>query len=66
MSEGEAMRTRLLELRQEHRDLDDAIAATIDSRPYDQLGVQRLKKRKLILKDQIAQLEDLLEPDIIA
>ena len=38
MSEGEAMRTRLLELRQEHRDLDDAIAAMVDSRPYDQLG----------------------------
>lgn len=58
--------TQLVRLRQEHRDLDDAIEALRDSPSSDQLQLARLKKRKLRLKDEIAQLEDELIPDIIA
>jgi len=57
---------RLEELRLEHRDLDDAIARIGENIPFDQLKLQRLKKRKLMLKDLISQLEDRLIPDIIA
>jgi hypothetical protein len=57
---------RLGVLRLEHRDLDDAIAALINGGPVDQLQLARLKKRKLRLRDEIAALEDLLIPDIIA
>ncbi len=64
MTEDE-MRKRLEILRVEHRDLDAAIAALAEN-PSDQLRVARLKKRKLLLKDQILQLEDALIPDIIA
>lgn len=53
-------------LRQEHRDLDSAIEALRDRPVADQLQLARLKKRKLRLKDEIAQLEDDLIPDIIA
>lgn len=53
-------------LRSEHRDLDDVIARIAEALPFDQLQVQRLKKRKLALKDQIAKLEAFLIPDIIA
>jgi hypothetical protein len=53
-------------LRQEHRDLDEAIQALIASGPFDQLQLTRLKKRKLFLRDQIAKLEDEIVPDIIA
>jgi hypothetical protein len=60
------LRAKLLVLTEEHRDLDNAIAALVENRPFDQLQVQRLKKRKLLLKDMIAKLEDLLYPDIIA
>ena len=61
-----AVRTELVQLRQEHRDLDMAIEA-VQNQPYpDTLQVQRLKKKKLILKDRIATLEDSLTPDIIA
>ena len=60
------VRQRIELLRIEHRDLDAATAALlVDGRP-DQLQIARLKKRKLRLKDEIAQLEDLLIPDIIA
>lgn len=52
--------------RKEHRDLDRAIAALIVEGSVDQLPMARLKKRKLRLKDEIAQLEDALIPDIIA
>jgi hypothetical protein len=61
-----ALRARLAELTQEHRDLDMAIAALIASGTNDQIQLTRLKKRKLQLKDQIAQIEDDLLPDIIA
>lgn len=60
------LRERLEALRLEHRDLDDAIQRMIEHPPYDQLKMQRLKKRKLILKDKISDLEDRLIPDIIA
>jgi hypothetical protein len=57
---------RLVRLRQEHRDLDAAIEALRAAPATDQLQLARLKKRKLRLKDEIAQLEDQLIPDIIA
>jgi hypothetical protein len=57
---------RLAALRSEHRDLDTAIAALLETGGPDQLQVARLKKRKLLLRDQIAVLEDYLTPDIIA
>lgn len=56
----------LARLKQEHRDLDMAIEALEHMIAGDQLQVQRLKKRKLVLKDQIIRLEDQLRPDIIA
>ena len=65
-SEKEELRRRLKALRSEHRDLDDVIARISDEAPFDQLQIQRLKKRKLVLKDEISRLEDLLVPDIIA
>jgi hypothetical protein len=63
--EEQALRARLLQLREEHRDLDAAIAAMTDM-SADQLRLTRLKKRKLQLKDQITRIEDTLLPDIIA
>lgn len=65
-AEEQALNTRLAELVLEHRDLDAAIAAMIESSVTDQLQMTRLKKRKLQLKDQIAIIEDALLPDIIA
>lgn len=62
----EQLRAKLEVLRLEHRDLDDVIARLTDEAPYDQLQVQRLKKRKLVLKDMITRIEDRLIPDIIA
>jgi hypothetical protein len=53
-------------LHSEHRDLDDVIAQIGGRGAFDQLQIQRLKKRKLMLKDQILQLESELLPDIIA
>jgi len=64
--EEEEVRRDLAALRQEHRDLDLAIAAMIDSGKIDTIRIQRMKKRKLVLKDRIAALEDRLLPDIIA
>ncbi|HEX8527811.1 YdcH family protein [Allosphingosinicella sp.] len=57
---------RLAWLRTEHRDLDSAIDALEREVAADQLQLARLKKRKLRLKDEIARLEDVLVPDIIA
>ena len=62
----EALKSRLATLRSEHRDLDDVIARIIEHVPFDQLQLQRLKKRKLLLKDQISKIESELLPDIIA
>eukprot|EP00873_Tetraselmis_striata_P001790 jgi/Tetstr1/422054/TSEL_012918.t1 len=61
-----AVRIELARLRQEHRDLDMAISAMNDTGRSDALQMQRLKKKKLSLKDRIATLEDKLLPDIIA
>ena len=62
----EALEKKLIALRSEHRDLDDVIAQVAEAAPFDQLQIQRLKKRKLSLKDQIAKIESQLLPDIIA
>jgi hypothetical protein len=61
-----ALRQRLSELQIEHRDLDDAIARLSDNPLPDQLRMQRLKKRKLLLKDQLTHLERQLDPDVLA
>jgi hypothetical protein len=60
------LESELARLKQEHRDLDMAIEALERMVAGDQLQIQRLKKRKLILKDRISFLEDQLTPDIIA
>lgn len=62
----EQLRLRLADLMTEHRDLDDVIARLLEAMPADQLQVVRLKKRKLLLKDEIAKLQSQLLPDIIA
>ena len=62
----EELKKRLGALRVEHRDLDAAIAALTSIGGPDQVQVARLKKRKLLLRDQIAIIEDYLTPDIIA
>ena len=66
MNENAELESELARLKQEHRDLDMAIDALESMVAGDQLQIQRLKKRKLALKDKIIQLEDQLTPDIIA
>jgi hypothetical protein len=66
MDRSGEIRSQIKEMESEHRDLDLAIARIGAEPPFDQLHVQRLKKRKLALKDQISQLNDQLLPDIIA
>ena len=66
MDDKETLTARLRELRQEHRDLDAAIDALQGAVRYDQLQLQRLKKKKLGLRDEIARIQDQLYPDIIA
>ncbi|MFM2042966.1 MAG: hypothetical protein RLY86_1542 [Pseudomonadota bacterium] len=66
INEQQALKEKLATLRTEHRDLDDVIARLVQQAPVDQLQIQRLKKRKLLLKDMIARLESELLPDIIA
>jgi hypothetical protein len=61
-----ALRQRISELQMEHRDLDDAIARLSENPLPDQLRMQRLKKRKLLLKDQLTYLERQLDPDVLA
>lgn len=60
------IRQKLEELKVEHRDLDDIIDRVNEEAPFDQIRMQRLKKRKLALRDQIEKLESELVPDIIA
>ena len=64
--EERALREQLARLLQEHRDLDAAIEALVISPGSDLIQVQRLKKRKLVLRDKIRCIEDQLTPDIIA
>ena len=62
----EALTAKLAALKTEHRDLDDVITRLAERAPFDQLQLQRLKKRKLLLKDQISKIESELLPDNIA
>ena len=64
--DDEIIKAKLAVLRQEHEDLDAAIAALEAAPSRDQIRIARVKKRKLALRDQIALLEDQLMPDIIA
>jgi hypothetical protein len=66
LRERDALKRKLAELLIEHRDLDAVLSRVAADPDADQLQVQRLKKRKLLLKDQIAQLKDEMLPDIIA
>lgn len=66
MEDTETLKKRLDELISDHRDLDAAIEQKCKDASVDQLEIQRLKKRKLSLKDKIARIEALIVPDIIA
>ena len=70
MDDDDALRAtlqqRISELQIEHGDLDDAIARLSENPLPDQLRLQRLKKRKLLLKDQLTHLERQLDPDVLA
>jgi hypothetical protein len=66
LSDRDSLLRRLHEMRSEHRDLDTIIARVAEQGPLDQLQIQRLKKRKLLLKDEISRLESRLIPDDIA
>lgn len=61
-----AIQQRLVALKIEHRDLDEAIARLNDDPAQDELRLRRLKRRKLLLKDQMAFLERQLDPDVLA
>lgn len=60
------LRRKLTELQSEHRDLDDVISRLVNTKPVDMLQIQRLKKRKLAIKDEATRIESMLLPDIIA
>jgi hypothetical protein len=66
MNEQEKLQELLAQLKAEHRDLDDAITALSQRAVPDMIQVQRLKKRKLVLRDEILKTESKLLPDIIA
>jgi len=66
MKNDEVLRVELIEFRRQHRDLDHAISALVETGTGDQLTIRRLKKQKLAIKDRITQIEDRLTPDIIA
>lgn len=66
VADFQGLKQKINQLQTEHRDLDDVIVRLSQSTAQDQLQLQRLKKRKLFLKDQIAMLERQLEPDIPA
>lgn len=66
MKTDDVLRVELEVFRREHRDLDEAINALQGEGRADALTIQRLKKKKLMLKDKISQIEDRLLPDIIA
>ena len=66
MNDTGYLKKKLLDLTTEHRRLDDEISERLKSSPFDQLKIQRLKKRKLTLKDAIINIKSQLLPDIIA
>lgn len=61
-----ALQQRIVALKLEHRDLDTAIERLEADTGHDELQLRRLKRRKLLLKDQIARLERQLDPDVLA
>ena len=66
IEEQQILKARLDVLESEHRDLDDVIERLSEDKPFDQLKLQRLKKRKLVLKDEMALVRSRILPDIIA
>jgi len=66
IEEQQILKARLYVLESEHRDLDDVIERLSKDKPFDQLQLQRLKKRKLVLKDEMTLLRSRILPDIIA
>ena len=66
LTDRDSLLRKLHELRSEHRDLDSVIVRLSEHGAIDQLQLQRLKKRKLMLKDEISWLESRLIPDSIA
>ena len=66
IEEQQILKARLHVLESEHRDLDDVIERLSEDKPFDQLQLQRLKKRKLVLKDEMALVRSRILPDIIA
>ncbi len=66
IEERQKLEQRLYELKQEHRDLDDVINRILHAPDVEELQLKRFKKRKLMLKDTIARIEDNLIPDILA
>jgi len=61
-----ALQQRIVALKVEHRDLDAAIERLVADPSHDELSARRMKRRKLLLKDQIAQLERQIDPDVMA
>ena len=66
IEDQQILKARLHVLESEHRDLDDVIERLSEDKPFDQLQLQRLKKRKLVLKDEMALVRSRILPDIIA
>ena len=66
MPDSETLKEQLADLRKEHRDLDALITRVSIEKPYNQIHISRLKKRKLQIKDQIKRIESEILPDIIA
>lgn len=66
INDVEHYKRRLVELRVEHRDLDDVIARLVQDPLVDELELKRLKKRKLLIKDQITRMESKVIPDLNA
>lgn len=64
--EQEKLKEKLEELKLEHRDLDEAIERMAEQGAHDMLKLQRMKKRKLVLRDMINKFESMLIPDILA
>ncbi len=66
MDDETKLAMELEELTQEHKRLEKQLKAAIESHECDQIEIQRLKKRKLVVKDRIAEIYEILYPDIIA